>query len=471
MASSATSTGRRRPLQSLETPLSSWRGRWLSGRYFGRSLIGTHCSPTPERPPYNESVPTTDRLPLWAGRSLALVGIILVALSLRSAVAAISPIISEINADIPLSSVAIGVIGMLPPVFFALSGFIGPLVSRWLGLEGAVVASIGLMVVGHSLRAASGSFVVLFVGSAIALLGVGVCNVMLPPVVKRYFPDRVGLLTATYATLMSVSTALPSVLAVPVSESLGWRFSLAIWAAVAATAIVPWVLLLVRHRRDRAAALLDDSVEPEVADAALEGRLWRSPVAVAIAITFSVSSINAYASFAWLPQILIDLVHITPAASGNLLAIYRLAGFPASIVAPILVSRLRSPAWLIVLGVGFFVTGYLGLLFVPGTLTVLWVVLAGAGPILFPVSLVLINKRTRTHTGSVALSGFAQGIGYTIGAFGPLLVGVLHDATGGWTVPLTFLLVVSLAGIFGAIVLARPGFVEDQLARRASKRG
>lgn len=411
-------------------------------------------------------MPTTTRLPLWAGRSLALVGILLVALSLRTAVAAISPIIAEIDDDIPLTSVGIGLIGMLPPIFFALSGLIGPLVSRRLGLEGAVVVSIGLMVLGHSLRAASGSFAALLIGSAIALLGVGVCNVMLPPVVKRYFPDRIGFLTATYATLMSVSTALPSVLAVPVSDSLGWRFSLAIWAAVAATALVPWIVLLARHRRLRAAALLDENSGPEIADAALEGRLWRSPVAVAIAITFSVSTVNAYASFAWLPQILVDIVHVDPATSGNLLAVYSIAGLPASIVAPMLVARLRSPAWLIVLGVALFVSGYLGLLLAPGSLTVLWVLFAGMGPILFPVCLVLINTRTRTHTGSVALSGFAQAVGYTVGALlGPLLVGVLHDATGGWTVPLVFLLVVSLAGIFGAVVLSRPGFVEDQLRR------
>ena len=410
-------------------------------------------------------MPTPTRLPLWAGRSLALVGILLVALSLRTAVAAISPIIAEINDDIPLTSVGIGLIGMLPPIFFAISGLVGPLVSRRLGLEGAIVVSVGLMVLGHTLRAASTSFPVLLIGSAIALLGVGICNVMLPPVVKRYFPDRIGFVTATYATLMSVSTALPSVLAVPVSDSLGWRFSLAIWAAVAGTAIVPWIVLLARHRRDRAAALLDESSGPETPDAALEGRLWRSPVAVAIAITFSVSTINAYASFAWLPQILVDIVDVGPGVGGNLLAVYSIAGLPASIVAPMLVARLRSPAWLIVLGVALFVSGYLGLLLAPGSLTILWVIFAGMGPILFPVCLVLINTRTRTHTGSVALSGFAQAVGYTIGAFGPLLVGVLHDATGGWTVPLVFLLVISLAGLYGAVVLARPGFVEDQLRR------
>ena len=401
---------------------------------------------------------------LWRGRVVALVGVVTVAFSLRTAVTAISPIIDEIRDDIPITDVGIGLIGMLPPIFFALSGFLGPLVSRRLGLEGAILASVGVMIVGHLLRASSGSFALLLVGSAVTLVGVGICNVMLPPVVKRYFPDRVGLVTAGYATLMSVSTAIPSLLAVPLSDSIGWRFSLAIWAAVAGTALVPWIVLLGRHRRARAVAALDASTAVEAPDPALERRLWHSPVAVAITITFSVSTLNVYATFAWLPQILVDIVGSTPGEAGSLLAVYAIAGLPASIVAPILVNRLKSPARVILAGVLFFAVGYLGLLIAPAPLTVLWVVLIGLGPILFPVCLVLINLRTRSHTGSVALSGFAQGIGYTVGALGPLLVGVLHDASGGWTLPLSFLFATSFVAIIGAVVLARPGLVEDQLA-------
>ena len=402
---------------------------------------------------------------LWRGRIVALVGVFTVAFSLRTAVTAISPIVDQIRGDIPITDVGIGLIGTLPPIFFALSGFLGPLVSRRLGLEGAILASVGVMIVGHLLRASSGSFALLLVGSAVTLVGVGICNVMLPPVVKRYFPDRVGLITAGYATLMSVSTAVPSLLAVPLSDSIGWRFSLAIWAAVAGTALVPWIILLTRHRRAAAVAALDASTAVETPDGALERRLWHSGVAVAITITFSVSTLNVYATFAWLPQILVDIVGSTPGEAGTLLAVYAIAGLPASIVAPILVNRLRSPAWVILAGVLFFVAGYLGLLIAPAPLTVIWVLLIGLGPILFPVCLVLINIRTRTHTGSVALSGFAQGIGYTIGALGPLLVGVLHDASGGWTLPLSFLLATSFVAIVGAVVLSRPGLVEDQLAR------
>ncbi|MEO8093966.1 MAG: MFS transporter, partial [Pseudolysinimonas sp.] len=79
-------------------------------------------------------------------------------------------------------------------------------------------------------------------------------------------------------------------------------------------------------------------------------------------------------------------------------------------------------------------------------------------------ALTLINLRTRTHAGSVALSGFVQGIGYVIGALGPLVVGVLHNASGGWTLPIWFLLSTLVLAVPGLIVLGKKRFVEDEVA-------
>ena len=86
---------------------------------------------------------------------------------------------------------------------------------------------------------------------------------------------------------------------------------------------------------------------------------------------------------------------------------------------------------------------------------------------MFPLTLTLINLRTRSQVGAVALSGFVQGFGYVIGAAGPLVVGLLRDATGGWTVPIFFLLGTLVLAIPALVVLSRPGFVEDELRTTA----
>ncbi|GGM36209.1 hypothetical protein GCM10010102_34480 [Promicromonospora citrea] len=188
-------------------------------------------------------------------------------------------------------------------------------------------------------------------------------------------------------------------------------------------------------------------------------------MAVSITVAFSTSTICTYAAFAWLPEILGDVAGSTPTEAGALLAVTGLISVPIALVAPLLVARVRNVGWLLAVGIASFVLGYAGLLLAPATLTLVWVLLIGSGSILFPVSLVLINVRTRTPAGTVALSGFAQGVAYALGALGPLLVGLLHEASGGWTVPLLFLTAVALVATIPAITLARPAFVEDELGR------
>jgi CP family cyanate transporter-like MFS transporter len=400
-------------------------------------------------------------MPLWAGRTAALLGIVLVAFSLRQAVAAISPILGDIRLDIPITSIGVGLLGTLPPILFAVSGFVAPRVARGIGLDGGIVLALVLITAGHLVRALAPGIVVLLVGSVVAFAGTGIGNVLLPSIVRRYFPDRVALLTAVYACIVGVSMAVPAALAAPLAEQAGWRFSLGIWAVTSVAAAIPWLLVIARERRSRLSAHVDIESPP----VALVTRLWRSPMALSITALFSTSTICTYAAFAWLPEILGDIAGSTPTEAGVLLAVTGLISVPGALVAPLLVARLRNVGWLIAAGIASFLLGYLGLLIAPTTLTLLWVLLIGSGSILFPVSLVLINVRTRTHGGTVALSGFAQGVAYGLGALGPLVVGLLHDLSGGWTLPLLFLLVVALAATIPAITLARPAFVEDELAR------
>ncbi len=404
----------------------------------------------------------TRPVPLWAGRSMALLGIVLVALNLRTAVAAISPIAAQIGADVPLGAVALGIIGMVPPIAFALSGIFGAFGARKVGLEGLLAIAIVSMIAGHLLRAAATSYPVLLVGSVLALAGAGVGNVLLPPLVKRYFPDRIGLVTSLYVTVMSLGASVPALVSAPIADSGGWRLSLAVWSVLALGSLVPWVVVIPQHRRERA-ALESDVEQPHER---LSGSIWRSPTAWTLAVVFGLPSFHAYAVFAWLPQLLVDSAGVSRINAGALLALFGIMGLPAALIVPVLVIRLHNVRWLMLSGLAAFVLGYLGLLLAPSTLTWLWVALVGAGPLLFPACLTLINLRSRSHEGSVALSGFVQGIGYSIGALGPLLVGILHSVTGSWTAPLILLLATVLACAVPAVLVGRRTFVEDELLPR-----
>ena len=81
------------------------------------------------------------------------------------------------------------------------------------------------------------------------------------------------------------------------------------------------------------------------------------------------------------------------------------------------------------------------------------------------------SRRTRTVAGTTSLSAFAQSIGYVLAGTGPLLVGVLHGATGGWTWPFVLLFVDLGVMAVSGWCIARPRYVEDDLEAAASPQG
>lgn len=398
---------------------------------------------------------TNTRRPLLTGRVLAFVGIILVAANLRTAVGALSPILGRISTDLPLSPVVVGLLGSMPPICFAIFGILAPMLVRRTKLEVVLIAALVAILLGHVIRGLAGDVLVLVLGSAVTFAGLGLGNVLLPPIVKKYFPDRIALLTTIYVTMLSVSTLVPPLVAVPVADAAGWRVSLAMWAGVSLIALIPWLALLINDRRAPVAPALEGAKSDVV------GKLWRSPLAWALAVVFGLSSLNAYAMFAWLPSLVQDTVGVSDATAGLWLSIYAFMGFPAGLLIPVLAVRMKNVALLVYVAVAFLVVGYLGFLLAPTALPVLWVVLIGLGPLLFPLALVLINLRSRTHDGAIALSSFVQSVGYVIGAIGPLVVGITHDATGGWTVPLILLVCVAFVGIFAGALVARNRTIED----------
>lgn len=398
--------------------------------------------------------------PLWHGRALAVIGIVLFAFSLRSAVASLSPLFDHISADFSLPAAVIGLIGTAPPVCYAVFGLLTPGLERRFGLERLAVVAMVVVAIGLVARALAGNSGLLLAGTALVFAAVGVGNILLPPLVRRYFPDRIGLMTTLFSTTMALSTFIPPLVAVPVADSAGWRVSLGMWAVFALVAMIPWISLLVSTRQDAA------PVDIESANPRVFGRLWRLPLAWALVAGFLMAGTLAYTCFAWLPTILVDTAGVTPAASGALLSLFGAMGLPASLLVPILVVRANATRALFAVAVVTGLSGIAGLLFAPEAAPWLWVALLGTAPLLFPMTLVLLGLRARTHEGSVALSSFVQSIGYGIVALFPFGIGLLHDATDSWTAPLVVLAVVVASVIPASFVAARPRTIEDEWERR-----
>lgn len=382
----------------------------------------------------------------WRGRLVVLAGIVLVGLNLRIAVAAVSPILDVMGQDVALTSAETGLLGTIPVLSFALFGSLAPLVARRVGLEPTMVLALLLSAAGEVLRALSGTAPAFLAWSVVALAGMGMGNVLLPPLVKRYFPDRIGPVTAAYSVALSISTAIPPLVALPLANAAGWRWSVGVWAAFGVVAAVPWVVVVVRsvtaraHLRELVRRAPRPTASALTSPTGGDARLvWRSGLAWAMAVTFAVNSLGTYTVFAWLPQVLAD-AGLGSEVGGRWLAVFAILGLPASLLAPVLTARMRSPYPLVVGFVACWAAGYLGLLLAPAHGTALWMVLLGLGPSSFPVLLALIGLRTATPSLAVLLSGMVQGVGYALAGLGPLGIGLLYESTGSWTAPLVVLL-------------------------------
>ncbi|SBT50569.1 MFS transporter [Micromonospora auratinigra] len=391
------------------------------------------------------------------GGVLVLVGMLLVALNLRAAVTSLGALLDEVRGGLGLSGAMAGFVTTLPTIAFAGLGALTPwLVRRWPAARVLVLAMLALTV-GQVLRVVTDSAAVFVLTSALALAGIAVANILLPMLVKQHFPHRTGLVTGAYTMALTVGTTVAAASAVPVAHAFGsWRAGLGVWAALAAVAVVPWVPLALRARAARRAG-----VAATAGPASARVRPGRTRLGWAMAVYFGAQSLSGYAIMGWLAQLFRDAGYSAEVA-GLLLAGVTALGVPVALAMPTLAGRLRTLRPLVLALTAFSTAAYLGLAVAPHGPAPLWVLLLALGQGAFPLILTTIGLRARTAEGTVALSAFAQSTGYVIAALGPLLVGVLYEATGGWTAPLGFLVAALAVQTTAGMVIARPRYIEDE---------
>ncbi|MDX3074468.1 MFS transporter [Streptomyces sp. NPDC088354] len=398
-------------------------------------------------------------------RVFVAVALVLAALNLRPAITSLGALLEEVRDGLGMSGTVAGLLTSVPALCFALFGVAAPRLARRRGPGAVVCGGLTAIALGLALRPFAGGTVVFLAASALALAGIAVGNVLMPVVVKRYFPDRVGTMTGLYSMALSLGTALAAAATVPVTRALGgdWRAGLGVWAVVAVAAVVPW-LALVRDRSGAGAgtAPVPAPVAPAVTAPVAAGRITRSRTAWALAVYFGLQATGAYITMGWLPQIFRD-AGISASAAGVLLAVTMVMGVPLSFVLPALAGRMRHQGGLAV-GLGLFgLAGYAGLWLAPAAAPWVWAVLLGISNCSFPLALTMIGMRSRTGAGVVRLSAFAQCTGYLISIPGPILVGVLYQHSGGWDLPVAFMLALLLPQIAAGMVAGRDRSVEDEL--------
>ena len=374
-------------------------------------------------------------------RLLLAAGLVLAGLNLRIAVANVPPILDEITGALSLSGTAAGALTAAPVVCFGVFAPVAPMLARRLGAEVVLVGALAVLAAGSLLRA-GGDRTTLYAGTVVAGAAVAIGNVLAPAVIRERFA-RLGAMTGLYAASLGLGAAVAAAATVPVAHDLGWRGGLAVWAlpALAAAAV-----LAVSARRARV-----DVREPGA-------RLLQDRVAWLVTAYMGLQSLVFYAVLAWLPSILRDHGY-GPTEAGAMLALVALGGIPASLLAPVVATRMRDERAVAAALPLLEAIAVAGLLVAPDA-AYAWVLAFAVGQGgAFAIALMLIGARSAPARPVAELSGMAQSIGYSIAAVGPFALGWLHDATGEWDVPLVALLavvgVLAAAGVTAGGPVAR----------------
>ena len=382
------------------------------------------------------------------GRTAALMGgIALLAFQLRSPLVALAPVAAQAERGWGVTPAGLGLLTTVPLLCFSLSTPIAPLLARRIGLERSIIVCIAGIVVATVVRSFDGFGLAV---AAVVLLGLSITigNVLVPAVIRRDVPRAGrGAATGVYTVAINVGTMVTSIVTVPLAVAFGWRAASAAWSIAGVATAVVWIVLL-RRRRE---------ADEEVVSSA---RFRPDAIAVLLGFAFAAQAFSYYGVTTWLPTLLADERGYSAATAGTASSVFQIAGIVGGVGVPLLALRLRPRVVLAIIGL-LWISLPVGLLLAPEQFLLVSVLGGAAQGGGFAAVFTIIAEVGGDARRTTSLSAFVQSVGYLVAAAAPPLVGGVHDATGGWTVPMLVVVGSTTAflvlGVTAASVASRRG--------------
>jgi len=381
--------------------------------------------------------------------------------NLRTAVTSVPPLFPELSARLHLSPGALSLLAATPVLCFGVVSAFAAWINRRWGEERSLLVALAVLTAGLLLRGVAPS-TMLFPGTVLAASAIAILNVLLSSMAKRRWPERAGLLIGIYLTMLSVGAIGSSLLSVPLYQASGGSIALAlgVWAAPAALAVLLWLPQL----RYRVPVITRPAARPATATAAsapaspapARFKLYRYALAWQVTAFMGLQSLLYYAALSWLPTIF-QSRGASPVAAGNLLALMAVGNLATTLLVPVLAHRSPDQRALVVPSMIGTAAGLAGTLWAPLGTAPLWVLVLGFSQgACLGLAIFFMMARAPDPGTAASLSGFAQSVGYLVAAAGPLAVGLLHTATGSWSIPLALLLILAGCGLAVGVLAARP---------------
>src|SRR6266700_3890561 len=327
--------------------------------------------------------------------TLLVVAVAAAGLNLRTAITSLPPLFPDLQTQLHLSSATLSLLAATPVICFGVVSAFTAWLNRRYGEEMILLVALALLTAGLLLRD------------------------LLPE--AMLFPGAI----------------LSSLLAVPLYRGSGGsvRLSLGVWALPAAVAVLLWLPQL-RYRTARATA-------PGPARAGV--KVYRYALTWQVTAFMGLQSLLYYAALSWLPTIFQDR-GASAITAGNLLALMGVGNLATSLIVPVLAHRRPSQRRLVVPSLIGTAAGLAGSLWAPLGSAPFWVLVLGVSQgSCLGLAIFFMMARAPDAGIAASLSAFAQSVGYLVASAGPLVVGLLHSATGSWNLPLVLLLVLCAA--------------------------
>jgi CP family cyanate transporter-like MFS transporter len=384
--------------------------------------------------------------------TLLVVAVAAAGLNLRTAITSLPPLFPDLQTQLHLSSAALSLLAATPVICFGVVSAFTAWLNRRYGEEMILLVALVLLTAGLLLRGLAPE-AMLFPGTVLAASAIAVLNVLLSSMAKRRWPERAGLLIGIYLTTLSAGAILSSLLSVPLYDSSGSvQLALGVWAVPAALAVLLWLPQLRYRTVGRAPAAADGTAAPARASV----KVYRYALTWQVTAFMALQSLLYYAVLSWLPTIFQDRGD-SAVTAGNLLALMGVGNLAASLLVPVLAHRRPSQRGLVVPSLIGTATGLAGSLWAPLGSAPFWVLVLGVSQgSCLGLAIFFMLARAPDAGVAASLSAFAQSVGYLVASVGPLVVGLLHSATGSWNLPVALLLVLCAAELAIGLLAGRP---------------
>lgn len=260
--------------------------------------------------------------------SALLLGIIFVAMNLRSPITSVGPLVGIISEKLSLSGGQTGLITTIPLMAFAIISPIAPkLANKWT-IEKTIFGALIVLVLGMFLRAIP-QLTFLFLGTTLLGSAIAICNVLIPGLVKKEFPHQSGLVTGIYSVSMNLTGAIASGISIPLVRKIGldWNVALGLWSILALTAFICWLPQLKRQ---------DKGVQEMVSQE--NTSIWTSTLAWSVTLFMGIQSFIFYVLVAWLPEMLVGK-GLSTIQAGGMLSLLQMTLLPIIFIVPIIAEK------------------------------------------------------------------------------------------------------------------------------------